>query len=192
MTDAFRPHSLGEAMHGLGRLWAVMLALGALFAFLGFVALILVVSATIASVVLIGIFMAIAGGMEIVIGFNSKTWGRFFLWVAAGLLYLIAGAIAIAQPLMAATVFTLLLGILLLATGAVRLWVAAHLPAGRRGLPIVSGLVTLALGVVIVLGWPANSVFVLGLLLGIDLIIYGTNWIAFALALRALEHRRTV
>jgi uncharacterized membrane protein HdeD (DUF308 family) len=57
-------------------------------------------------------------------------------------------------------------------------------------LPILASLVTVVLGIIIVLGWPANSMFVLGLLLGIDLIFYGTNWIAFALALRALEHRR--
>jgi uncharacterized membrane protein HdeD (DUF308 family) len=193
MTDpisAPRSHNLGDAMERLTHRWGWMLCLGVVWVLLGVIALTLVVSATIASVLVIGVFMAIAGGMEIIVGFDSKTWGRFFLWIAAGLLYVVAGAIAIAQPLLAATVFTLLLGVGLLATGVLRLWVAMHMPAGRKSLPIFSGLVTLLLGVVIVVGWPVNSMFILGLLLGIDLIFYGTNWIAFALALRGLERRR--
>ena len=189
MTHQFglRPHSLGHAMERLSRRWGWMAALGVLFVALGVLALGLVVSATVASVFIIGVFMAIAGGMEIVIGFDSRTWTRFFLWVLAGLFYVVAGAIAIAQPLLAAAVFTFMLGIGLLATGLLRAWAASHMPPGRKGLAFFSSAVTILLGVVIIIGWPANSVFVLGMLLGIDLIFYGTSWIAFALTLRRHE-----
>jgi uncharacterized membrane protein HdeD (DUF308 family) len=183
------PHSLGHVMHELERRWPWMAALGVLSVLLGCCALVLTVSATIASVLVIGVFMAIAGGMEIVMGVNSKTWSRFFLWIAAGLFYLAAGAVAIAQPILAAAVFTLMLGAGLVATGALRLWVASHMPHGRRALPVTASLVTLGLGLVIVFGWPGNSVVVLGLLLGIDLIFNGGNWIAFAMTLRRHAHR---
>jgi len=186
-----RPHSLEWAMERISRRWPYMAALGALFVVLGLLALTLVVSATIASVVMIGLFMAIAGGSEIVVGFNARTWSRFFLWVAAGLFYLVAGAIALAQPLLAALVFTLMLGAGLLATGLIRLWLAAHLPPGRRSLGLFSGAVTLLLGLVIVLGWPGNSVLILGVLLGIDLLVYGAHWIFVALALRRVAHRHS-
>jgi len=186
-----RPHSLEWAMERISRRWPYMAALGALFVVLGLLALTLVVSATIASVVMIGLFMAIAGGSEIVVGFNARTWSRFFLWVAAGLFYLVAGAIALAQPLLAALVFTLMLGAGLLATGLIRLWLAAHLPPGRRSLALFSGAVTLLLGLVIVLGWPGNSVLILGVLLGIDLLVYGAHWIFVALALRRVAHRHS-
>lgn len=184
------PHSLGHAIVRLSHRWGWFVAFGILIALSGALAIALVVSATIASVFLVGVFMIIAGAIEIGIGFGSQSWSRFFLWIAAGLLYLAAGAIAIAQPLFAAIIFTLLLGAGLLATGIVRLWVAFHLPAGQpRGLVMFSGAVTTLLGLVIALGWPGNSLFILGMLLGVDLIFYGAGWIGFGLLLRAHLHR---
>ena len=78
---------------------------------MGVAALVLVVSATIASVYIIAIFMIIAGGGEIAFAFGARSWARFFLWVIAGLAYIVVGAFALAQPLMAAALFTLLLGV---------------------------------------------------------------------------------
>lgn len=184
-----KPHSLGEAMERLTHRWPVVAGVGALTVLLGLAALVLTVSATIATIFVIGALMAIAGGMEIIVGFNAKTWGRFFLWIASGLIYVVAGAVAFAQPILAAAFFTIALGIGFLAAGAVRLWIASHMPPGSRGAPTFSALVTLCLGAVIVLGWPGNSVVALGLLVGIDLIFYGANWIALAFALRRMHGR---
>lgn len=185
----FPSHSLGSAIERLSHRWFWFVAFGVLIALLGALAIALVVSATIASVFLIGIFIVFAGAVEIFVGFGSRTWSRFFLWVAAGLLYLVAGAIAIAQPFFAAVIFTLLLGAGLLATGVVRLWLAWHLPAGQpKGLVVFSGAVTACLGLVITLGWPGDSLFILGMLLGIDLIFYGAGWIGFGFLLRGHVH----
>lgn len=183
-------HSLGYAIERLSHRWGWFVAFGVLIALLGALAIALVVSATIASVFLVGIFIIFAGTVEIFVGLGSRTWSRFFLWIAAGLLYIVAGAIAIAQPLFAAVVFTLVLGAGLMATGIVRLWLAWHLTAGHpKGLVIFSALLTTLLGLVITLGWPGDSLFILGLLLGIDLIFYGAGWIGFGLMLRAHLHR---
>ena len=60
--------------------------------------------ATITTVYIIAAFMILTGGSEIVVGVGAKTWGRFFLWIAAGLFYVVAGAFALAQPLHAAII----------------------------------------------------------------------------------------
>jgi uncharacterized membrane protein HdeD (DUF308 family) len=193
MTDSsptvFPPHSLGHAIVRISHRWGWYVAFGALLALLGALAIALVVSTTIASVFIVGIFIILAGAMEIFVGLRSQSWSRFFLWIAAGLLYIVAGAIAIAQPLFAAIIFTLLLGAGLLATGFVRLWVAGHLPARQpKGVVIFSGVVTIVLGVLIIFGWPGDSLFILGTLLGIDLIFHGGSWISFGLMLRSHLH----
>jgi len=54
-----------------------------------------------------------------------------------------------------------------------------------RGPLILSGIVTALLGLIIVTGWPGNSLFVIGLLLGIELVFSGVNWIFFGLRLRS-------
>jgi uncharacterized membrane protein HdeD (DUF308 family) len=185
LTPTYR--SLGEASRHLQDRWGWIVAFGILSIILGVVALGLIVSATIASVLVVGIFMIITGGTEIVLGFSARSWGRFFLWIAAGLLYLVAGAFVVSRPLVAAAFFTLLLGVGFLALGVVRLWVAFEMPSGYRTLPMISGLVSALLGILIIAAWPANSLFVLGMLLGIDLIFYGFGWLGFGFALRRIS-----
>jgi uncharacterized membrane protein HdeD (DUF308 family) len=41
------------------------------------------------------------------------------------------------------------------------------------------------LGLIIVIHWPADSIWVLGTLLGVDLLFNGAGWVRFGLGLRA-------
>jgi uncharacterized membrane protein HdeD (DUF308 family) len=160
--------------------------LGAASAGLGLLALGLVVSATIASVYMIAIFMILVGGGDIAFGLSAKTWGRAALWMVAGLAYIVAASFALAQPLMAAAVFTLLLGAGLIATGVLRIYFAANLDGPLRAPVLLAGLLTLAIGVLIVAGWPENRPYILGILLGLDLLFWGGGWIGLGLRLRRL------
>jgi uncharacterized membrane protein HdeD (DUF308 family) len=177
---------LKRAMVSLKPRWSWIIAWGTAVAGMGLAALILVTSATIASVYTIAIFMILAGGGEIAAGLSAKTWGRFFLWIAGGLAYIVAASFALAQPLIAAAFFTLLLGIAMIATGSVRIYFAAHLEAPLRRPVLFAGLLTLSIGVIIVAGWPADSFLILGVLLGLDLLFWGAAWIGLGLLLRGL------
>jgi uncharacterized membrane protein HdeD (DUF308 family) len=165
--------------------WPWFVALGTLVAALGVAAFVLVVSATIASVYVIALFMIIAGGSEIVFAFNARSWTRFFLWVIAGLAYIVVAAFALARPLMAAALFTLLLGVALFGTGLVRIYVATQMNKDVRRVVILAGIVTSLVGLVILIGWPANSFVVLGVLLGLDLMFWGASWITLGLRMKA-------
>jgi uncharacterized membrane protein HdeD (DUF308 family) len=163
-----------------------IIGFGLFTALLGLAALVLVETATIASVLVIGLFMAIAGVLEMAIGFRTRTWGRLLLWEAAGLVYLAAGLFAIAVPELASIVITLLLGAGMLATGILRVVLGLRIGGSRaKGGIIGAGLVTGLLGILILASWPGSSVVVLGTLLGIDLLIYGLTWILFAWRLGA-------
>jgi uncharacterized membrane protein HdeD (DUF308 family) len=168
----------------LRHLWGCIAIFGLAVALFGLAALVLTVSATIASVFMIALFMIIAGGGEIAVGATSRDWGHFFLWIAAGLFYIVAGAFALAQPFVAAAVFTLALGMAMLATGVLRIYFGLRLAKGLRGLVILAGAVTFLVGILIVAGWPTNSLFILGILLGLDLLFWGSGWVAFGLRLR--------
>jgi uncharacterized membrane protein HdeD (DUF308 family) len=172
------------ALERLRHRWGWIVFFGVVVALFGLAALTLVVSATIASVFLIAIFMIVAGGGEIAMGISSRDWGHFFLWIIAGLFYIVAGAFALAQPFVAAAVFTLTLGIAMLVTGLLRIYFGLRLKKGMRGLVILAGLVTFFVGILIIVGWPTNSLFILGLLLGLDLLFWGSGWVAFGLRLR--------
>jgi uncharacterized membrane protein HdeD (DUF308 family) len=187
MTYTFDPVPFPHDPVALERLrhrWGWIVFFGVAVALFGLAALGLVVTATIASVFMIAIFMIVAGGGEIAMGVTSRDWGHFFLWIIAGLFYIVAGAFALAQPFIAAAVFTLALGIAMLATGLLRIYFGMKLAKGMRGLVILAGAVTFLVGVLIVAAWPTNSLFILGLLLGLDLLFWGSGWIAFGLRLR--------
>jgi uncharacterized membrane protein HdeD (DUF308 family) len=59
-----------------------------------------------------------------------------------------------------------------------------HEARNALDLGALSGVITLLLGLLILAHWPINSVYMLGLFLGIDLIVAGTGWIGIGLGLR--------
>jgi uncharacterized membrane protein HdeD (DUF308 family) len=137
-------------------------------------------------VTLNGILFLVAGAAEIGIGMHSRDWGRFFLWVVGGLVYIAAGVVCIVNPVLASVALTLLLGAGLIAAGAVRAILAFQLPADHpRGLVFLGAAVTILLGLIIVSHWPLDSVYVLGTLLGVDLLFHGVGWVSFGMGLQA-------
>ena len=175
------------AFEGLKRIhasWGWFVAFGIITALLGVAALSTVVLSTVASVFLIGLFMIVAGGIEIGIGLKAKAGGWKAVWILVGFLYIVAGAFALAQPLLAAVMFTLMIGAALLATGILRIVAGLQTDHGPKALVVLAGAVTTLLGILILAGWPASGLVVLGTFLGIDLLFYGLTWMAFGLQLR--------
>jgi len=180
------PHNLGAAVERLRGKWGAIVAFGALLMLMGAASLIFAFASTLAIVALNGVFFLVAGAAEIGVGMHAQAWGRFFFWVIGGLLYLAAGVLCILNPLLASTVLTLVLGAGLIAAGAVRAVHAWELPSGpRRGMVFLAALITFGLGLIIVIHWPLSSVYVLGTLLGVDLLFHGAGWVSFGIGLRA-------
>ena len=180
------PHSLGVAIERLRGKWASITAFGVLLVVLGFAALFCSLIATLATVTLNGVLFCIAGAAEIGIGMHSRNWARFFLWVVGGLLYLAAGLFCIVNPRFASVVMTLMLGAGLIAAGVVRIYLAIQLPPDQyRMMVFLAAAITFLLGLIIVSHWPVDSVYVLGILLGVDLLFHGAGWVSFGMGLHA-------
>ena len=165
--------------------WGWIVALGVVYLIAGFIALGSVAMATVASVLIVGVMMIIAGVAEVISAFQIKSWGKFLLWVLLGLLYVVAGFVTFQNPLLAAVLLTLVLGASLVASGIMRIILAFSM---KREAPWIwvalSGVITVLLGVLILARWPVSSLYILGLFLGIDLIMAGAGWIGIGLGLR--------
>ena len=178
--------NIGAAIERLQGKWGAIVAFGVLLIILGAAALIYSFEATIATVALNGVFFIVAGAAEIGIGMHSQGWGRFFLWVVGGALYIATGVICILNPDFASTVLTLVLGAGLIAAGVVRAYLGFQLPSGQpRALVFLAAAMTFLLGLIIVIRWPLSSTYVLGVLLGVDLLFHGVGWVTFGIGLRA-------
>jgi uncharacterized membrane protein HdeD (DUF308 family) len=187
-TDNTGPHSLAEGMRTLRSKWGWLVGFGVFSVIAGIIALGSVVLATASAVFIVGFMMLMAGVVEFVAAFNAKDWGHRALWLLLGALYVAAGLICIQDPFAAAGVLTLLLGFTLIVSGILRVFLATRMKQGTPwGWVVFSGIVSFLLGLMIVAQWPASSFFVLGILLGVDLIFIGTGWITMGLALK--KHR---
>jgi uncharacterized membrane protein HdeD (DUF308 family) len=181
-------HNLGQSIERLRGKWAAITAFGVLLVVLGFAALVFSLFATIVTVTLNGVLFLVAGAAEIGIGMHARDWGRFFLWVIGGLFYIAAGALCVVNPILASTVLTLFLGAGLIAAGVMRAYLATQLPADHpRTLVFLAAAVTILLGLIIVIHWPLDSVYVLGTLLGVDLLFHGVGWASFGMGLQARD-----
>jgi uncharacterized membrane protein HdeD (DUF308 family) len=175
----------GAGLEPLRAKWGWIVALGVVYVIAGVIALGSEVLATAASVLIVGIMMVIAGVAEIINAFQIKTWGKFFLWLLLGMLYVFAGFVAFSNPLLTAVFLTLMLGAALVVSGIMRVILAFSMKEGTPWIwTLVSGLITLLVGLIILARWPVSSLFVLGIFLGVDLIIAGASWIGVGLGLK--------
>ena len=177
----------GSDMAPLRAKWGWIVALGFVYLIAGLVALGSVMMATVmlSGVLLVGVMMIIAGAAQVLSAFQIKSWGKFLLWALLGILYIVAGFVTFENPLLAAALLTLILGASLVGSGIMRVILAFSM---KRESPwiwvLLSGVITLLLGLLIFAHWPVSSLYILGVFLGIDLVMAGTAWIGLGFGLR--------
>lgn len=119
---------------------------------------------------------------------HAHQW-RFWIGGAAaifiGLLSIAAGLFLLLFPLEGVVALTLVLIALFLAAGVVKCAYAWKLRDGKGwGWMLAAGLASLTFGVLIWTGLPGSAFWVLGLLVGIDLMLYGASLLALVIAAR--------
>lgn len=177
--------SLGGKLIEVRKKWGWFVAAGVAMIIFGMIALGNLFAATVAVIYVTGAMLIVAGVVEIIQSFGAKSWGKTIYWLLSGLLYAIAGVLMFSNPLLAAGVFTLLLAAALFAVGVLRIIAGFDArPAAGWGWMVAAGVFTVLFGVLIAIGWPINSIWLIGLILGVDLIFQGVAWISFGFALK--------
>lgn len=166
---------------------APILILGVLQVLIGGAALVLSVAATFAAMILIGVAALVGGGVQLAAAFTSRRWQGVVQHLLIALLYLVFGFLVLSRPLMAMETLTLLLAVMLFVGGLFRVIVSAAVRFHNWGWSLVSGLVSVLLGVLIWADWPVSGLWVIGMFVGIDLIFSGWMWVALGLSLGDLR-----
>jgi uncharacterized membrane protein HdeD (DUF308 family) len=92
--------------------------------------------------------------------------------IAIGLLYFAAGLVLLRQPVWAVTSLTVVIGLVLLAEGVIG--VIAYVSGDHRtGSELLTAIVALALGAMVINGWPLSSVWAIGTVVGANLLVAG-------------------
>lgn len=164
--------------------WWGALLLGIVFVGAGLFILGDVVLATVISAIVIGLMMLIAGASEVVHAFSAPHWRGFALRLLIGALYGICGAALVADPLAASVVLTFVFALALIVSGVMRIFQSFQYWRWSGSLLFLSGVIGIVAGIVILAKWPVSGLWVLGTLVGIDLLLHGAWWIALGWQLR--------
>ena len=175
----------GSIAPALQKRWGWMLASGIAQLIAGVAA---IAVPALASLVAVGFFSAIllvSAVFNIIHAFKVRKWTGFALHLLGGLLYAAAGVIVLIYPLDGIAALMLVLGVLFIADGAVRSMLATALrPRDGWGWFLAAGIMSMGLGVMMLTMWPAGAMWVVGMLLGINLLFSGVLTTTFAVQCR--------
>jgi uncharacterized membrane protein HdeD (DUF308 family) len=170
---------------GLQRASRVSLVLSIVLIFFGVLAITLPMATSIGVVIVIGWLVMFDGFAQLIHAFKSKGIGHIAWKLLVAVLYLAAGFYLIARPALGAAGLTLVLGIFLFAEGVAD--VVAYVSTRKTGSSswmLFDGVVTLILGFMIWNRWPISSLWVIGTLVGVSMIMTGTTRLMMTLAVR--------
>ena len=163
------------------------MAEGALLVVLGLAAIALPLFAGLTTAILLGWVLLVAGVVGLVATVRTRGAGAFAWSLLSACVALIAGLVLLINPVAGLVTLTYVLIVYFVADGVFS--VAGALShrrelAGRWEWMLVSGLVDFVLAAVIISGLPGSFFWVVGMLVGIDLVIGGVSLIGMASASR--------
>lgn len=166
------PHA-AEAPDASGFLWA-----GVVLAVLGALALLFPLISTIAVTLIVGIAFVSAGLVKFWRALYTRPASRAGLKGLWALVYLVGGALLLAAPVSGAWSITVILAVLFVFGGvASTAWsMARPRPPGWSWM-LASGVVSVALGVLVGLTTPVTALWLPGVLAGLDLVTTGAAFI---------------
>ena len=170
----------------LKREWLWFFALGIALVVLGTVAVGSAFFVSVLTVVMFGVLLLLGGVSLIVSAFWAGKWSGLLVQLLMGILYVVVGMLIIDAPAESTVRLTLMIAAILIVSGLFRIIAAMMLRFPNWGWPLLSGVVTLLLGMLIYRGWPATGTFAIGLFVGIEMIFYGWTWVMLGLSIRRL------
>ncbi len=169
--------------------WWWLLLLGISLLILGTVAIACAPFVSFLTVAIFGVVLLISGVAVIISAFRTGKWSAFLMNLLVGILYLVVGILIIDRPGVSLVALTLLMACFFVATGIFRMAAALAIQFPQWGWALLSGFITLMLGILIFKGWKMDDdvlFVVIGVFVGVELLFHGWMWIMLSLAVRRL------
>ena len=165
--------------------WKAFLFEGILLAVLGLAAMIVPPLASLAVTIFLGWMFLISGIGGLIVTFWARNMPGFWWSLISAALAVLAGMVLLARPVQGILTLTIVVGAYFLAEGVATIMYALE---HRRELSerwswlVVAGLMDLLIAAIIITGLPGSALWVIGLLVGINLVFGGATLIGVALA----------
>lgn len=183
-------------LSGVGRIkkasgWFIGVAV--VFIVLGILAIVEPGIAGLAVTILVGWLLVFGGGAHLVAAFSGGGASRVIWQVLIGVVFLAGGFYFLTHPLLGLGTLTLLLAVIILME-AVFEAIAYFRSRGQGGSGwlLANALITMLLGGLIWFHWPSSSVWAIGTLVGVNLLMTGISRLMLGVAARKLVNRVAV
>jgi uncharacterized membrane protein HdeD (DUF308 family) len=141
--------------------------------------------AAIAVSVAVAWLIILAGVVHLMLAFHAHRAGRLVWKLLVGVAYVLFGVYLILHPVLGVASLTLVLAILFLIEGILDVVLFFKMRPMQGAIwVLVDGIITLLLGLMIYLQWPSSSLWAVGVLVGVSMIISGATRIMLSLAVR--------
>ena len=163
------------------------IALGVVLIFGGTYAVLRPLAAGYAFTLVVGWLLIFAGGMYVLNSFMARSGGGFLWRLLLAALYIVAGILMLSNPFEGLGALTIILALVIGMGGVFRLLLASSLK-GVPGVGMVffSGIVSIALAIMIFAKWPDSSQVAIGVIVGINFVFSGMSILGVALDVRQL------
>ena len=130
--------------------------------------------------------LLVAGAATIIGSFWAGSWGGFLVQMLVGMLYLAASFVMIKDPVITVVVVTAYVAITFMVLGLFRIIAAMNIRYPQWAWSLLNGCVTFLLGMIILRDFRQGDWWIIGLLVGIEMIFAGVAWIMLSLEIRRL------
>jgi uncharacterized membrane protein HdeD (DUF308 family) len=144
------------------------------------------VGTTFAVTIFFGAILMVAGVATIVSSFWIGRWSGFLVQLLVGILYLASGFVITENPAISALAMTIFVAVSFVVLGIFRTVGALVIRFPQWGWALLNGVVTLLAGVIIYRQLPLDAFWVIGLLVGLEMLFNGWTWIMLGVALRRM------
>jgi len=152
------------------------IAVGILVAIAGVLAIFAPFVAGLSVAIAVGVLLIVSGVPRLFLAFRMGSFGHGLLVFLLGLLSIVVGAYMVARPDVALATLTLFLAAYFLVDGVFEIiWAFRLRPIRGWGWALFSGIVALALGMMIWRQFPVSGFWAVGILVGIQMIFGGTS-----------------
>jgi len=164
-----------------------LIGLGILFIILGMIGISGQVMFSFMTINVLGAFLIVGGALQFAHAIKSHGWKSVSVQIVLSVLYMAAGLFTWAFPIPALEGITLWLAAIFFITGFLRLISAFQHRHFREWFWLVlSSAISILMGVLIMNGYPASSLWLPGLLIAIELLLQGWSLLFLGLAARSL------
>jgi uncharacterized membrane protein HdeD (DUF308 family) len=141
--------------------------------------------AAVAVSVVVAWLIILAGVVHLILAFHAHGAGSLIWKLLVGLAYLFFGVYLIMHPLLGVASLTLVLGSLFLIEGVLDIVLFFRMRSMRgSSWVLIDGVITVLLGLLIYIHWPSSSIWAIGTLVGVSMIISGITRVMLSLAAR--------